>query len=188
VRRNAGPVGRHWGRPQYVPGCRFTPDARAKRLEELIGRSRDLGDVKVSGDVEADQQRLGETLAPYIERGNFVIVLGGGHETSCGHFLGYALAGRKVEIRNWDAHADVRELASGRAHSGSPFRQALEDWSRACGRQQPVDRGGLSGGTLAGGVFGRRCGAESDGGPGRQTARLAAVTVWWLLRGRWERR
>jgi formiminoglutamase len=71
-------------------------------------------------------------LAPHLRRGAFVIVLGGGHETSYGHFLGYAGSGRQVDILNWDAHADVRELKDGKAHSGSPFRQALEDPSGAC--------------------------------------------------------
>ncbi|HEV2873534.1 MAG TPA: class I SAM-dependent methyltransferase, partial [Thermoleophilaceae bacterium] len=40
----------------------------------------------------------------------------------------------EVEILNWDAHADVRELKQGQAHSGSPFRQAIEDASRVCRR------------------------------------------------------
>lgn len=66
----------------------------------------------ISGDVEADQRRLGEVLKPYIELGCFCVVFGGGHETSYGHFLGYAGAGRRVEILNWDAHADVRDLAA----------------------------------------------------------------------------
>jgi formiminoglutamase len=86
----------------------------------------------VSGDVEVDQQLLGETLGSYVEQGSFAIVLGGGHETSYGHFLGSTYGGRPVEILNWDAHPDVRELADGRAHSGSPFRQVIEDPSGAC--------------------------------------------------------
>jgi formiminoglutamase len=100
----------------------------------LLSRTRDVGDLEISGDVEADQRSLGEILSPYLARGTFAIVLGGGHETSYGHFLGYVLTGRQVEIVNWDAHADVRELVGGRAHSGSPFRQAIEDPSGACRR------------------------------------------------------
>jgi formiminoglutamase len=99
-----------------------------------LGRTRDLGDLEVSGDVESDQRKLGQTLAPHLARGAFAIVLGGGHETSYGHFLGYVTAGRQVDILNWDAHADVRELKLGKAHSGSPFRQAIEDPSGACRR------------------------------------------------------
>jgi formiminoglutamase len=66
--------------------------------------------VVISGDVDADQRRLAEVLKPYIELGCFCVVFGGGHETSYGHFLGYARAGRTVEIVNWDAHANVRDL------------------------------------------------------------------------------
>jgi formiminoglutamase len=62
------------------------------------------------------------------------VILGGGHETSFGHFLGYVRAGLDVTILNWDAHADVRPLRAGQAHSGSPFRQALEHASGRCRR------------------------------------------------------
>src|SRR5205085_2440418 len=54
------------------------------------------------------------------------IVLGGGHETAYGYFLGYAADHRRVGIINIDAHLDVRPPTDGQGHSGSPFRQALE--------------------------------------------------------------
>jgi formiminoglutamase len=133
VRRNGGRVG-----AADSPGAlraalyRLTPDSREPRLEGLLGRTRDLGDLEVTGDLEADQRNLGQLTAPHLRRGAFVIVLGGGHETSYGHFQGYVYAGRQVDILNWDAHADVRELKNGSAHSGSPFRQALEDPSGLC--------------------------------------------------------
>jgi formiminoglutamase len=41
-------------------------------------------------------------------------------------------AGRRVQVLNWDAHADVRPLRDGRGHSGSPFRQILLHESGAC--------------------------------------------------------
>jgi formiminoglutamase len=135
VRRNGGRVGAARG-PSAIRSAlyRLTPDPRSAQFAELLGRTRDLGDLAVTGDVEADQQQLGDTIGPYIQQGSFVIVLGGGHEASYGHFLGYVQAGRKPEIINWDAHADVRELADGKAHSGSPFRQALQHQSAACRR------------------------------------------------------
>jgi formiminoglutamase len=240
---------------------RLAPDARSPRFEDLLGRTRDLGDVEVSGDLEVDQLHLGEVLMPYIEQGCFCVVLGGGHETSYGHFLGYARAGRRVEILNWDAHPDVRDLVQDGGHSGSPFRQAIEDGSGACRRYsvaglQPqsvarehvayVERQGRAvwrddvtteriaqlyrstdGPALASfdldavneaeapGVSAPNAGGlssdlwiEAAYQAGRspavssadivelnpavdrdgQTARLAAVTVWWLLRGRSERR
>jgi formiminoglutamase len=135
VRRNGGRAGAAEG-PSAMRQAfyRLTPDARSDSHRRFLCRTRDLGDLVISGDVETDQQALGEVLAPYLSQETFVIVLGGGHEASYGHFLGYVLAGREVEIVNWDAHADVRELAQGRAHSGSPFRQAIEHPSGACRR------------------------------------------------------
>lgn len=135
VRRNGGRVGAADG-PAAIRNLlyRMAPDPRFDRLDDLVSRTSDLGDLETSGDVEQDQRNLGDALAPYIERGAFAIVLGGGHETSYGHFLGYVRAHRQVEILNWDAHTDVRELSQGQAHSGSPFRQAIEDPSRACRR------------------------------------------------------
>jgi formiminoglutamase len=135
VRRNGGRVGAAAG-PSAIRSVlyRLAADPRLEQFADFLGRTRDLGDLEVSCNLELDQKRLGEVLASYIEAGTFVVVLGGGHETSYGHFLGYTLAGRPVEILNWDAHADVRELKDGMAHSGSPFRQAIEDPSRTCRR------------------------------------------------------
>lgn len=262
VRRNGGRAGAAHG-PQAVRNAlyHFAPDPRSERMEDLLRHTRDLGDLEISGDVESDQRNLGEVLAHHLGRGAFVIVLGGGHETSYGHFLGYAFAERKVEILNWDAHADVRELKEGKAHSGSPFRQAIEDSSGACRRYsvaglQPhaVSRahldlvkrqgravwqdeispryievlyGGVESPTLVSFDLDAVSQAEAPGvsapnpdglsselwlkaafEAGRsaavtsadivelnprfdvdgQTARLAALTVWWVLRGRAERR
>jgi formiminoglutamase len=71
-------------------------------------------------------------VATLIKAGTIPILLGGGHETSFGHFLGYALSSRQVSILNIDAHPDVRPLVEGKPNSGSPFRQALEHCSRSC--------------------------------------------------------
>jgi formiminoglutamase len=133
VRRNGGRVGAAGG-PEALRAALYhlAPDARSAGFEDLLRHTRDLGDLEVSGDVESDQRNLGEALAPCLASGTFAIVLGGGHETSYGHFLGYKQVGRRVGIINWDAHTDVRELKEGRAHSGSPFRQAIEDPSGSC--------------------------------------------------------
>jgi formiminoglutamase len=135
VRRNGGRVGAAEGPAALRHALyRLTPDARCGPHLELLSRTRDLGDVPTSADLESDQRSLAEVLEPHLSREAFVIVLGGGHETSYGHFLGYVRAGRQVEILNWDAHPDVRELTRGQAHSGSPFRQAIEDPSELCRR------------------------------------------------------
>lgn len=128
VRRNGGRAGaargpaeiRHWL-------GRLTPDARdPQRFTTLLEHTADLGDVDLTGNLDADQSALGQVVAGQLRLGRFVIVLGGGHETAYGHFLGYAVAKLRCEILNWDAHADVRPLRDRLAHSGSPFRQAAE--------------------------------------------------------------
>jgi formiminoglutamase len=262
VRHNGGRVGAASGPRAVRPALyRLAADPRLEQFEDFLGRTRDLGDLEISRNLEADQKHLGEVLVPYLAAGVFVIVLGGGHETSYGHFLGYVPAGKKVEIVNWDAHPDVRELKQGQGHSGSPFRQALEDPSGACRRylvaglephlvarahlEYVQQRGravwrdevsrevidsiynalappalvsfdldalnqaeapGVSAPNAAGlrselwltaAYAAGRCpsvtsadvvelnpSVDRDG----QTARLAALTVWWLLRGRAERR
>jgi formiminoglutamase len=262
VRRNGGRVGAASG-PEAIRSAlyRLAADPRFEQFEDLLGRTRDLGDLEISRNLELDQEHLGEALAPYLAEGTFVIVFGGGHETSYGHFQGYARAGQRVEILNWDAHADVRELKDGQGHSGSPFRQAIEDPSGMCRRytaaglqphsvarahleyvrahgraiwQEEVTRDaidelyrGVAGPTLVSFDLDAVRDAEAPGvsapnssgltsslwlaaanGAGRcpavtsadvvelnpavdrdtQTVRLAALTVWWLLRGRSERR
>ena len=128
VRRNGGRPGARLG-PEAVRRWlyRLTPDARdAERFTALCRATVDLGDVPCSGDVEADQEALAAVVADLLARGVVPVVLGGGHETTFGHFLGYARAGLPVRLVNLDAHADVRETLDGRGHSGSPFRQALD--------------------------------------------------------------
>jgi formiminoglutamase len=262
VRRNGGRVGAASGPKAIRPALyRLTADPRFEQFEDLLGRTRDLGDLEISRNLEFDQQHLGEAVAPYLEQGAFVIVFGGGHETSYGHFQAYARAGHSVEILNWDAHADVRELKGGQGHSGSPFRQAIEHQSGKCRRYtaaglqpQSVARAhleyvkahgravwreeitreliaelyqGLAGPAMVSFDLDAVGEAESPGvsapttsgltselwlaaadAAGRcsavtsadvvelnpsvdrdsQTVRLAALTVWWLLRGRAQRR
>jgi formiminoglutamase len=140
VRRNGGRPGAAHG-PAAIRRAlyRMSPDAFGLEAHAgLLGRTLDAGDLVLGGDLEADQEALGEAVAGWLAQGAFALVLGGGHETAYGHFLGYARAGRAVEILNLDAHPDVRELRDGRGHSGSPFRQALLHPSGACRRYRVV--------------------------------------------------
>lgn len=134
VRRNGGRPGASEG-PAAIRDALYgmTPDAaRQGPMVDLLERTRDLGDVRVSGDVEEDQERLARTLGPHLAAGAFGLVLGGGHETSYGHFLAQVSAGFAPTILSWDAHPDVRELGERGPHSGSPFRQALLHPSGGC--------------------------------------------------------
>jgi formiminoglutamase len=115
-------------------------------------RLLDLGDLRCDANLEAGQQALGEVVAKVLAARAVPVVLGGGHETAFGHFLGYAASGGPVGIINLDAHLDVRPTLTptplpseerggksaplssegrgvggeGLGHSGSPFRQAME--------------------------------------------------------------
>ena len=136
VRRNGGRTGAATA-PAAIRAAlaRLTPDAALHEpMSALLAETADLGDLDSLGTLEDDQRRLGDLLAPHLAAGRFAIVLGGGHETAFGHFLGFVAAGRDVAAMNWDAHADVRPLRDGRAHSGSPFRQMLEHPSGRCRR------------------------------------------------------
>ena len=86
----------------------------------------DAGNVRIDSDLEATQGALGEVVAGVLAAGALPIVLGGGHETAFGHYLGYAALERPVGVINIDAHLDVRPSIGARGHSGSPFRQMLE--------------------------------------------------------------
>lgn len=134
VKRNGGRPGAAAG-PAAIRGSlyRMTPDARnPSAFSAVARRTVDLGDVRPGASLAESQQLLGEVVAEVLGRGVTPIVLGGGHETAFGHFLGYAIGERKTAILNIDAHADVRPLIDERGHSGSPFRQALEHESGAC--------------------------------------------------------
>jgi formiminoglutamase len=134
VRRNGGRAGAAQG-PDAVRAelYRMTPDASSPGpWRSLLAVTSDLGNLQTSSDLERDQQELAAAIAPWLAEGVLVIVIGGGHETTYGHFLGYARAGLRAQILNWDAHPDVRELIDGKGHSGSSFRQALLDPQGAC--------------------------------------------------------
>ncbi len=86
----------------------------------------DAGDIRQADSMEQIQKSLGEVVGEVLRRNAVPVVLGGGHETAYGHYLGYVAAQQPVTIINLDAHLDVRPLLEGKGHSGSPFRQALE--------------------------------------------------------------
>lgn len=134
ISRNGGRVGASEA-PDLIREAlyKLTPDAHVYvGFRQLLGDTVDVGNVVITGDVESDQQTLGLLVAQWLSEGIIPIILGGGHETAFGHFLGYVKQKSPVDILNIDAHADVRPLKNGLAHSGSPFYQALEHPSQIC--------------------------------------------------------
>ncbi|MEV8182085.1 formimidoylglutamase [Specibacter sp. NPDC078692] len=91
--------------------------------------AQDLGDVRVNEHaMEAGQERLGHAVAGALQTSLLPIVLGGGHETAFGSYLGLAesgaVNGRRLGIINLDAHFDLRSDPI--SSSGTPFRQIAE--------------------------------------------------------------
>jgi formiminoglutamase len=135
VRRNHGRLGAAFA-PDAVRGWlyRMTLGDPTSERDLAALPPLDAGNVRIVGDLVETQLALAEVVAGVLSRGAVPVVLGGGHETAYGVFLGYVAAGRPVGIVNIDAHLDVRPLLDGRGHSGSPFRQALEHPTAPLGR------------------------------------------------------
>lgn len=92
----------------------------------------DAGDVDCTEiTLEAGQQRLSEAVKKALDLGLFPIVLGGGHETTFGHYMGHhdyraeQYGVPDMGIINFDAHFDIRPYDKG-ASSGSMFRQIAD--------------------------------------------------------------
>ena len=134
VRINGGRTGAAEA-PDSIRQALYKLTPHGMHAEAYIGLLRetyDAGNIQITGDVEHDQQCLGRYVANWLERGAIPLIIGGGHETSFGHFLGYVEQRVEVELINIDAHADVRPLKDKKAHSGSPFYQALSHTSQLC--------------------------------------------------------
>lgn len=80
------------------------------------------------GDMEAAQKELSKAVTTLLEKKQFPIVLGGGHDMSYGHYHGIKnyLDSKKnkqtIGIINFDAHFDLRQNTQNN-NSGTPFYQ-----------------------------------------------------------------
>lgn len=127
VKRNKGRVGTALA-PDYIRGqmsnlpCVFTQEVK------LFDAGNILCD-EIS--MEEGQKELGLAVEKILEMNLFPIVLGGGHETTFGHFSGQFADLKKNQssldmgIINFDAHFDMRPYDNG-ASSGSMFRQIAD--------------------------------------------------------------
>ncbi|MCA0437980.1 MAG: formimidoylglutamase [Austwickia sp.] len=128
-------VRRNHGRP----GAAAAPDAIRRALAPLAVHRplcaggpalRDAGTIRVVGqDLEGAQSALAEAVAWALDRHRLVVVLGGGHETAYGSFLGRRRCPRTRDahtgVINLDAHFDLRDAPL--ASSGTPFLQMARD-------------------------------------------------------------
>ncbi|SRR6056297_311832 len=128
VERNGGRIGASEA-PEFIAEAfyKLTPHPAYYDIhKKLISSSQRLQIVPKTTSMENHQKALGIKVAKSLQAGRYPVILGGGHETALGHFLGYTQQMESVSIVNIDAHADVRPFKNGKAHSGSPFRQAWE--------------------------------------------------------------
>ncbi|MGN7385729.1 formimidoylglutamase [Sporosarcina sp. SAFN-015] len=124
VRRNKGRL-----------GAAKAPDALRTGLANLpwrfgeTARLFDVGNVACTGEeLETAQQELGKTVGMLLSNGATPIILGGGHETLYGHYLGvreFLGPDASLGIVNIDAHFDLRPYDE-QSSSGTMFRQILE--------------------------------------------------------------
>lgn len=124
VRRNKGRL-----------GAAKAPDEIRKLLSPLPyqlehpHQTVDVGNVVCKSDqLEKAQQELGDHIERLLAKSHTPIILGGGHETLYGHYLGarkFIGPDAKLGLINIDAHFDMREAEQ--PSSGTMFRQILED-------------------------------------------------------------
>ncbi|MBX2811379.1 MAG: formimidoylglutamase [Myxococcales bacterium] len=120
-------VRRNHGRP----GAYYGPNELRAALANLAAPANsttfvDIGNIEVQGDaLEAGQAMLGTVVGEALEAHQRVVVLGGGHETAYGSFLGLRIQypEPRIGIINLDAHLDLRKIGSSGASSGTPFTQ-----------------------------------------------------------------
>ena len=64
-------------------------------FRQLLEKTIDLGDLPIEGTLSKDHKALAHKVSSLLSAGTIPIILGGGHETSYGHYLAYVLANRE---------------------------------------------------------------------------------------------
>lgn len=117
VRRNKGRI-----------GAKEAPEKIREKLASLSYTSPvfDAGSVEGTEDLEASQQTLGEAVSKLLSHDNFPVILGGGHETAYGHYLGVrdVYKDKRIAVLNIDAHFDLRNEEKS---SGTMFYEMLSE-------------------------------------------------------------
>ncbi|MBC3541188.1 formimidoylglutamase [Rufibacter sediminis] len=125
VRRNQGRVGAAAGPAAIRKAMSVFADHLPEDMQLYGG-----GDVICANQrLEEAQVQLGKKVEMLLRKGFKPLVLGGGHETAYGHFLGiqpHLREGEQLGIINFDAHFDLRSYHQ-QPSSGSPFLQMAHD-------------------------------------------------------------
>lgn len=121
-------VRRNHGRPGAFEG----PQVFREVLKKInCPTPADFGDVAcLDSDLEAAQKKLGQKTFEILSQNYTPLIIGGGHETAYGHFLGISkfLDHKNCGIINFDAHFDLRPLLENQlGSSGTPFLQIARE-------------------------------------------------------------
>lgn len=121
-------------------GAAQAPDALRGELAKLPWnfpvdkRLVDIGTIECLGnDLEKSQRQLGDLVAETLNKKMTPVILGGGHETVYGHYLGVRKSigeHATLGIINIDAHFDLRMYDEG-SSSGTMFKQILDHDKRS---------------------------------------------------------
>lgn len=138
VRRNQGRLGAAQGPNALRKGLASLP-----KNDQHIQNIVDVGNIVCEGQkLEQAQQQLGDAVQQALQTNAKCIVLGGGHETLYGHYLGVRAAygqDAKIGLVNIDAHFDLRSYDE-QPSSGTMFKQILDEDANAsyfvCGIQR----------------------------------------------------
>jgi formiminoglutamase len=91
----------------------------------------DCGDIIAADTVLATQEALANIVERVVRAGALPLILGGGHDSAFGQFLGIARANATPPACvNFDAHLDLRPIPESGPNSGTPFTQVWE-WCKA---------------------------------------------------------
>jgi len=131
VARNGGREGAKTGPERFRYWLKRYGTVRNPQWKvDLSGISvSDAGDIPPCQTLEEGHAALTRATENILAAGGIPFVVGGGNDQSYpnARALLNHLGGRPGGVINVDAHLDVRPLIAGRAHSGSSFRQLLED-------------------------------------------------------------
>lgn len=136
VTRNSGRAGAKFGPSKFREFLRRTGTVVNPEYDDVDLRKyltiSDGGNIEEDLCLEEAHQRLQKRVRDLLYQEKIVFVVGGGNDQSypnASALLDYLQSKSKsIVVINIDAHLDVRPLKNGhQAHSGSPFRQLLED-------------------------------------------------------------
>lgn len=125
VRRNNGRLGTAQA-PDALRGEMAKLPWRVAEGKRLV----DVGNIECQDNhLEQAQQQLGDAVTDLLTKEMTPIILGGGHETAYGHYLGvrkFIGKDASLGIINIDAHFDLRSYDE-QPSSGTMFKQILDN-------------------------------------------------------------